>query len=75
MAVAYDLKSIGLYTLVAMMLYGVSTALESPSVPLNIAFRSLLLAAFVAMILKRDLPLKQLPLIHKFIKTDKQKKQ
>ncbi len=75
MAVAYDLKSIGLYTLAATILYGVSIGLESPSAPLNIGFRSLLLAAFVAMILKRDLPLQELPLIHKFIKTDKQKKQ
>lgn len=66
--IRYDLKSIGLYVLIAAVLYVIGEQVPIPNVILRLAFRTVLLLAFVAYIVKKDLPLSQIPLINRFIK-------
>lgn len=66
--IRYDLKSIGLYVLIAAVLYVIGEQVPIPNVILRLAFRTVLLVAFVAYIVKKDLPLSQIPLINRFIK-------
>ena len=64
----YDLKSLGLYVLLAAVLYVLSEQLSISNLWLRMAFRTLLLCLFIAYIIKRDLPLNQIPVINRFIK-------
>lgn len=66
--IRYDLKGIGLYVLLAAVLYVVGEQVTISDVVLRLAFRTLLLLVFVAYIVKKDLPLSQIPLINRFIK-------
>jgi len=64
----YDLKSIGIYVLLAAILYVVSLWIVSSNIILRLLFRTLLLLIFIAYIIKKDLPLSQIPVINRFIK-------
>lgn len=66
--IQYDLKSIGLYTLLAAVLYAVSVLVVPSGMILRLAFRTLLLAVFVGYIIRKDFPLKEIPVINRFIK-------
>ena len=68
---AYPLKEIGLYVLVAALMFGVMTyARHTLPVWASLTVSTLLIIAFLAMIVKRDLPLSSLPVIgKKFRKT------
>lgn len=66
--IRYDLKSIGMYVLIAAALYVIGEQIVIPNVVLRLAFRTVLLLLFVAYIVKKDLPLSQIPLINRFIK-------
>lgn len=66
----YDLKGIALYVLLATILYTVSELVAIDSLLLRLLFRTLLLACFIAYVVKRDLPLKQIPGINRFIKKE-----
>lgn len=64
----YDLKSIGGYVLLALVLYAVGEWMPLDNTVLRLLFRTLLLLVFIAYIIKHDLPLKQIPVINRFMK-------
>jgi O-antigen/teichoic acid export membrane protein len=68
MPVKYDLKSIGLYTGVALVLYGISLFVNTPYLFINLALKTVLLIVFVALVVKRDFPLSNVPFIKKILK-------
>ena len=66
--IAYDLRSIAVYVLLAAALYALGQWVSIPNLPLRLAFRTLLLLLFVAYVVKKDLPLSQIPVINRFIR-------
>ena len=58
----------GLYILLAAVLYVIGEQVPISDLVLRLAFRTVLLLLFVAYIVKKDLPLSQLPVINRFIK-------
>ena len=64
----YDLKGIGLYVLLAAVLYVASVFIVPENVVFRLLFRTGLLFVFITFIVKKDLPLKQIPLLNHFIK-------
>lgn len=64
----YDLKGIGGYVLLALLLYAVGEWMPLDNTVLRLLFRTLLLLVFIAYIIKHDLPLKQIPVINRFMK-------
>ena len=66
--IQYDLKGIGLYFLITGVLYVVSEQIFIENMALRLTFRTVLLLLFVAYIIKKDLPLSQIPVINRFIK-------
>ena len=66
--IRYDLKSLGLYVLLAAVLYVIGEQVPIPNLVLRLAFRTVLLLLFIAYIIKKDLPLSQIPVINRFIK-------
>lgn len=66
--IRYDLKSIGMYVLIAAVLYIIGEQVPIQNVIIRLAFRTVLILLFVAYIVKKDLPLSQIPLINRFIK-------
>ena len=66
--IQYDLKSIGCYVLLATVLYVAAECVPIENICLRMTFRTLLLCLFIAYIIKRDLPLSQIPVINRFIR-------
>ena len=66
--IRYDLKSIGGYVLLAAVLYAAGEYLPIENRWVCLAWRTLLLLAFVAYVVKRDLPLAHIPVINRFVK-------
>lgn len=66
--IAYDLRGIGCYVGLAVVLYLVGEWMPIDNLILRMAFRTLLLLLFIAYIIKRDMPLSQIPLINRIIK-------
>jgi len=65
--IVYDLKSIGLYFVVAIGLFAVSCI--SPAEGLfKYLQNTVLLVAYLALIIRRDLPLRAIPVVNKFFK-------
>lgn len=64
----YDLKSIGGYVLLALIIYAVGEWIPLENTVLCLLFRTVLLAIFIAYIIKHDLPLKQIPVINRFLR-------
>ena len=63
----YPLKEITLYVVLALVLYGLMYVASDWPTLLSLAFNTLLLVVFTAVIVKRDLPLEHLPFIgHRF---------
>lgn len=65
MPINYTLKKIGLYILFALALFGISLLINTPYVVLNLAMKTVLLGIFVAVVVKKDLPLSELPFLNK----------
>ena len=64
----YPLKDISLYVVLAFVFYGfMQTASEWPRLA-SLAFNTLLIGIFIAVILWRDLPLSRIPVIGKYFK-------
>jgi O-antigen/teichoic acid export membrane protein len=68
MPIKYDLKTIGLYTGVTIVLYGISTFIVTPYTALNVALKSILMIGYMILLVKRDFPLRNIPLVNKFFK-------
>ena len=66
--IRYDLRAIGKYVALALVLYVVAMHLPFRNILLLLAVRTLLLALFVAYIVKADFPLRQIPFINRYIK-------
>lgn len=64
----YDLKSIGIYVLLAVVLYVLSLGFVPENIILRLLFRTALLAIYILYIVKKDLPLSQIPFLNRFIK-------
>ena len=64
----YDLKSIGGYVLLALVIYAVGEWMPLENTVLRLLFRTVLLAVFIAYIIKHELPLKQIPVINRFLR-------
>ena len=67
-AIDYDLKDIFKYVALFMALYGISTVLPIENSILKMACNTALLIVFVAYFIKKDLPLKNIPVINKFFR-------
>jgi O-antigen/teichoic acid export membrane protein len=68
MPIKYDLKTIGIYTLVTLALYGISLFITTPYLWLNLLIKTILLFLFVAFLIKRDFPLQSIPVINRYLK-------
>jgi O-antigen/teichoic acid export membrane protein len=68
MPIKYDLKTIGLYTLVTIVLYGLSFFIETPYKIVNVALKSVLMLAFLVLLVKRDFPLRIIPVVNKIFR-------
>ncbi|RGX73145.1 lipopolysaccharide biosynthesis protein [Bacteroides stercorirosoris] len=66
--IQYDLKAIGMYVLLAAVLYVVAEYVPIDNIYLRMAYRTVLLLLFIAYIVKRDLPLNQIPVLNRFIR-------
>lgn len=67
----YHLKSIGLYFLLSLTLYGLGTYVPVENEILRLLYRTVLLAIFIFYIIKKDLPLKEIPYVGKLITKNK----
>ncbi len=68
MPIKYDLKTIGLYTVVTLVLYGISFFIETPYKFVNVGLKSILMLAFIALLVKHDFPLKVVPVVNRIFK-------
>jgi len=68
MPINYDLKTIGLYTAVTIVLYAISTFINTPYSILNIGLKSILMVAYIVLLVKRDFPLRTIPIVNRFFK-------
>ena len=66
--IQYDLKAIGMYVLLAAVLYVEAEYVPIDNIYLRMAYRTVLLLLFIAYIVKRDLPLNQIPVLNRFIR-------
>jgi O-antigen/teichoic acid export membrane protein len=65
--IQYDLKTIALYTGLAGILYAASCWIPVHNTWLHIGMNTVLLAVYLAVLIKRDLSLKDIPYIKKFV--------
>jgi len=68
MPIRYDFKTIGLYIVVTLALFGASFLVDTQHVIVNYAYRTFLLAIFVVLIVKRDFPLSEIPVVKRFVR-------
>ena len=66
--IQYDLKAIGMYVLLAAVLYVAAEYVPIDNIYLRMAYRTVLLLLFIAYVVKRDLPLGQIPVLNHFIR-------
>lgn len=66
--VSYPLKDMAVYLILAAVLFVFSQEVIISNVGLRLVFRTLLLLMFIAYILKKDLPLKTIPFVNRFVK-------
>ncbi|KAA6348374.1 hypothetical protein EZS27_004192 [termite gut metagenome] len=67
--IKYDLKGIGMYFVLAVLLYVIADRVEvSENIIIRLLFRTVLLSVFIAFIIKKDLPLSQIPFVNRFVK-------
>ncbi len=66
--VDYPLKDMAAYLILAAVLFVLSEKVAIANVPLRLAFHTLLILVFVAYIVRKDLPLRAIPFINRFIK-------
>ena len=67
--VSYPLGAMGMYLILAALLFGVAYGVHIENMLLRLVFRSLLLLVFVGYIIRKDLPLKSIPLLNRFVKS------
>ena len=68
MKIPYDLKSLALYTVVALLLLTLHYYVVTPYTWLNYVLSTVFLFAYLLLVVKRDFPLRNLPVIGKYFK-------
>jgi len=68
MPIRYDLKTIGLYTIVTIVLFVISLFIQTDYLWLNISLKTILLIIFLTLLVKRDFPLNNIPYLNRLIK-------
>jgi O-antigen/teichoic acid export membrane protein len=63
--IKYDLKAISLYVGLAMLLYVTAIFVPIENLYIRLSFRTLLIGIYVIFLIKRDLPLKEIPFVNK----------
>lgn len=66
MKIPYDLRSLGLYFALALVLLGLSHLLHTDMVWLNYVINTLLLGVYLVVMVRRDFPLQSLPVVGKW---------
>ena len=66
--VVYPLKDMAVYLILAAVLFVLSEIVSVEHVIWRLLYHTLLICIFVAFIIKRDLPLKSIPLVNRFVK-------
>ena len=66
--IRYDLRSAFVYTLLALVLYAAGMLIPIDNIVLRILFRTILLAVFIIYIIRKDMPLREIPVIKHFLK-------
>ena len=66
--IQYNLKAIGMYVLLAAVLYLAAEYVPIDNIYLRMAYRTVLLILFIAYVVKRDLPLNQIPILNRIIR-------
>jgi len=69
--IKYDLKSIFLYFIVATVFYIAAMYPQIDNELLRMGYRTLFLIAFAAIVIKKDLPLSEIPIINRYFKRNK----
>ena len=68
MPIRYDFRTIGLYVSVALALFGASFLVDTQYLIIKYAYRTFLLALFFVLIIKRDFPLSEIPVVKRFVR-------
>lgn len=66
--IQYKLKSAALYTLVTALLFVIGMYAPIDNIVLRLGFRTFLLFLFIAYTIKYDLPLKEIPILNRYLK-------
>lgn len=66
--IKYDIKNISLYFLLAVIFYIAAMYPTIDNEVLRLAYRTLFILAYTAIVVKRDLPLNEIPIINKYFK-------
>lgn len=69
--IAYPLKEIAKYTLLTIVLWCAAMFVEIPNIWVRFLYRTLLLSIFLLYLVKKDLPLKEIPLLKKIVKKNR----
>lgn len=69
MPIKYDLKTIGLYTGITIVLYVISLFIETPYKIVNVGLKTILLISFLTLLVKRDFPLRVIPIVNRIFKS------
>lgn len=64
----YQLKTLSFYVVLTAIFYLAGTLVPIDNLFLKLGYRSILLVIFIAIIVKRDLPLSEIPIVNKYIK-------
>ena len=64
----YEIKNAAFYTFIALLFYFVGIYLPIENIFIKLGFRIILILLYVGIVLKKDLPLKDIPVINRFIK-------
>lgn len=56
LSIPYNLRALGLYSALALLFYALSSIITLPQQWLNLSFRTVLFAVFIAIVIKRDFP-------------------
>ncbi|MDR2854264.1 MAG: oligosaccharide flippase family protein [Prevotellaceae bacterium] len=68
MPLAYELKKMGFYTLTALALFVLSLVIATPFAWVNYLLKTVLFVGFLSIIIKKDFPLKNIPVLNKILK-------
>ena len=66
--IRYDVRSAVRYLLLSGVLYGIASVVAIDNTALRLAFRTCLLFIFIGYVIKNDLPVREIPLVNRWIK-------